>query len=1112
MLLIHGGSSTQVRVVLMSSWSQWDSQGEVEIGLNEIEFLDADGQCAPVAVGSAYLNGELSTDILRLTTGTPRTTNPRNMWKATIGTSPEAQPLVLDFFLPSRFPLYRVALWNYNRPNCETYGVKEAMILVNGHHVWHGTVQRAPGRSNSDFTQQVNIPADALVPATSELEAETILSSSRQRELETGGAGPARKWASLPNLADESEITATAPASSQPTVTEHAVPLWLQQGNPPARPASESQAQRSNVPPWLQSTRRKTAQERSPSPEAAKPVRQVSNCGSMLTPHRRRTPSMKEIRPPPIGIIPQRSETPPLGIELQAAGRIRARRGTPASVVARLSFVEPSVPEQPREEDNGRCSTPGPEQRRHRRPGTPGGGAAATNVMDGTELFLDNPPRRVNSYDVVEQRHGEQASTQKFRLDKRSPPPSVAGEGRRCSLLEESWDSLSLFKLRQAGRFRQSVAVEACTEMAPRPALLAVTDQTDALTAQAVVVAPSRTVIPELPSGQVLVLQVLSTWGDQYYAGLTGLEVYNRDGQEVAGASHITADPAGLMVVPGHEKDPRAVTNLLDGVNRTCDDVHMWLAPYSPGLCNSVTITLKRRETVAAIRIYNYNSSRIHSYRGVRDVQLHLDSCLIFEGEVARAPGHIRYADPRSYGELILFTTRPRVLQRLAAKDKALAIEAADEQPALDPGPDPPDRPVTSYSALTPACPVRLPSPQTAQTSRRAITGRCLAFDFLETWGDCFYLGLTGLEVVDEGGQPISLVSAAITATPADLNDGVQCGGHDVRTLDKLFDHVNLTTLDQHMWLTSFSLASGVQLRITWPSPIVMAGVRVWNYNKSSDDTARGVKRAHVTLDGTCVVDGLFLRKAPGHARFDFGQYIPLTWLDSSSQSAMPTRQPSPQAYAIPGYVLVKHATGLQLTLRLLSTCGDSYYIGLNGLRLLDMNGRELPLYAGRNLFSFPESVNSLDGMAADPRTLDKLVDGVNVTAVDHHMWLAPLLEGSSLPGTDALALTQRTGGTMTHRDISRFHCQVKKMVPVESRGHVLLLRTVGRLMLTRMSGCPQINTIEIIFDSPVSLGAILFWNYVKTPARGVHHFQVLLDDRFVSVYYLFLSLAQHWI
>lgn len=41
------------------------------------------------------------------------------------------------------------------------------------------------------------------------------------------------------------------------------------------------------------------------------------------------------------------------------------------------------------------------------------------------------------------------------------------------------------------------------------------------------------------------------------------------------------------------------------------------------------------------LRIWNYNKSRIHCYRGAKDIEIKLDNELIFKGEIARANGEI---------------------------------------------------------------------------------------------------------------------------------------------------------------------------------------------------------------------------------------------------------------------------------------------------------------------------------------------------------------------------------------------------------------------------------------------------------------------------------------
>lgn len=144
--------------------------------------------------------------------------------------------------------------------------------------------------------------------------------------------------------------------------------------------------------------------------------------------------------------------------------------------------------------------------------------------------------------------------------------------------------------------------------------------------------------IPVLPYGQHLVIDIRTTWGDRHYVGLNGIEVFSSKGEPVQ-ISKITAEPPDINILPAYGNDPRIITNLIDGVNRTQDDMHLWLAPFTPGKPHFIFIDFVNSCQVAMIRIWNYNKSRIHSFRGVKDIIMVLDEQCIFKGEIAKASG-----------------------------------------------------------------------------------------------------------------------------------------------------------------------------------------------------------------------------------------------------------------------------------------------------------------------------------------------------------------------------------------------------------------------------------------------------------------------------------------
>ena len=174
--------------------------------------------------------------------------------------------------------------------------------------------------------------------------------------------------------------------------------------------------------------------------------------------------------------------------------------------------------------------------------------------------------------------------------------------------------------------------------------------------------------IPELPKGQKLEFNIVQTWGDINYLGLTGIEVFDGHGRQIEiKAEQIKASPCDINLLLGYGNDPRTVDKLVDGTYFTNDDFHAWLTPFTQGEDHSISIDLGQSTQISLIRVWNYNKSRIHSHRGARFVTATLDERPIFQGEIKRAPGNTN--DLPQCCEVILFTQQMSILSAIDADD-----------------------------------------------------------------------------------------------------------------------------------------------------------------------------------------------------------------------------------------------------------------------------------------------------------------------------------------------------------------------------------------------------------------------------------------------------------
>jgi len=324
--------------------------------------------------------------------------------------------------------------------------------------------------------------------------------------------------------------------------------------------------------------------------------------------------------------------------------------------------------------------------------------------------------------------------------------------------------------------------------------------------------------------------------------------------------------------------------------------------------------------------------------------------------------------------------------------------------------------------------------------SNHYITCQTIKIYLTSNWGDPNYVGLTGIEFLDEKCNVISNNEiCSYNAYPRDMNTAFgDCG--DIRVLENLFNEETKVNDLAYMWLTTFNKEDPPYLEISFENSRQISGLRIWNYNKKFE-LDRGVRSMEIQFDDHLFYEHcIYVRMGIGENDLNYSQDIvfPVEDLNYNEAELAPFKDIRPASLRIKqDYETPYLPIGFVFKLTLLSNWGDPCYIGMNNIEFYDQTGIPLIKLHNPRIISCPEGIKSFSVIETDlksPKNSNKEVK-----------FLSEYINTKNVDQNDQ-----------------------------------------------------EPNVIYFLFEKPVAISFIQFWNYDKNPSSGVKELLIQCDENII--------------
>jgi len=361
----------------------------------------------------------------------------------------------------------------------------------------------------------------------------------------------------------------------------------------------------------------------------------------------------------------------------------------------------------------------------------------------------------------------------------------------------------------------------------------------------------------------IITLIIKSNWGNLHKVGITEIQLLDIKNRKISISK--------CEVINGNEENISRITN---NKYHTINEKDMWISSYDINSDKKIKIhfyILNNKynsiDKIDSIIIWNYNGKELNV--GIKEIEIIKAKLRIFKGIIRKGENNIKsdYSYKINLNDKEINININQINQTINNNSNSLhkrnLLSLFKQKKKIN-------KLNFSQSDLNYSRSKITNINLINNKKKNYITFHKIKIKLLSNYGNFFFIGLTGINLIDKNNKIINIENAiSIGALPKDLRT-IYNNKNDYRVFENIFSNFNNTIDENFMWLTIKNPIPYIE--IVFKKEMTLSRIDFWNFNEPFN-LDKGVKDIEIVIDDKKKFNFILI-KGLGIDYFNFYQKI----------------------------------------------------------------------------------------------------------------------------------------------------------------------------------------------------------------------------------------------